>query len=207
MQGFATNLIVAGNTIVGGTPADAQGAGIYTGCTFGSGSDLTLTDSTVTGNTTVAGGVAGIDGEVIDHLTLANAVNTGNIGGSDLGGFNGSGSITASFSDACLAGAALAGSGNICAPPLLASVTDVLRPRPVRPSTRAQTHSCPRGWPPMPSVQPNRPSLAARRAIADYQQQSGPCGHERLADALLGANQFPELAHLIGVREHVVDRQ
>jgi hypothetical protein len=125
-RGLATNLVVAGNSISAGLPADAQGAGIYTGCSFGSGSDLTLQDSTVSGNSTVAGGVAGVDGESADHLILANTIDAGNTGGSDLGGFNGSGgSITSSFSDACLAGAAPPGSGNICAPPLLASASDV----------------------------------------------------------------------------------
>jgi hypothetical protein len=126
-QSIATNLVVADNSINAGLPADAQGAGIYTGCNaVGSGSDLTLRDSTVSGNSTVAGGVAGIDGESADHLTLTNTIDTGNTGGSDLGGFNGTGgSISSSFSDACAAGAALPGSGNICAPPLLASASDV----------------------------------------------------------------------------------
>jgi hypothetical protein len=126
VQGLATNLVVAGNSITGGLPADAQGAGIYTGCELASGSDLVLRDSTVSGNSSVAGGIAGIDGETADHLTLTNTIDAGNIGGSDLGGFNGTGgSITASYSDACLAGAALGGAGNLCAPPLLASTTDV----------------------------------------------------------------------------------
>jgi hypothetical protein len=126
-QSLATNLVVADNSIDAGLPADAQGAGIYTGCNaVGSGSDLTLQDSTVAGNSTVAGGVAGIDGESADHLTLTNTIDTANTGGSDLGGFNGTGgSISSSFSDACAAGAALPGSGNICAPPLLASASDV----------------------------------------------------------------------------------
>ncbi|HEV2945632.1 MAG TPA: hypothetical protein VGX26_11020 [Solirubrobacteraceae bacterium] len=126
-QSIATNLVVAGNSITAGLPADAQGAGIYTGCNaVGSGSDLTLRDSTVSGNSTVAGGVAGVDGESADHLTLTNTIDIGNTGGSDLGGFNGTGgSISSSFSDACLSGAALPGSGNICAPPLLASASDV----------------------------------------------------------------------------------
>jgi hypothetical protein len=126
-QSLATNLVVADNSINAGLPADAQGAGIYTGCNaVGSGSDLTLQDSTVAGNSTVAGGVAGIDGESADHLTLTNTIDTANTGGSDLGGFNGTGgSISSSFSDACAAGAALPGSGNICAPPLLVSASDV----------------------------------------------------------------------------------
>ncbi len=126
-QSIATNLVVASNSITAGLPADAQGAGIYTGCNaVGSGSDLTLRDSTVSGNSTVAGGVAGVNGESADHLTLTNTIDTANTGGSDLGGFNGTGgSISSSFSDACAAGAALPGSGNICAPPLLASASDV----------------------------------------------------------------------------------
>jgi hypothetical protein len=126
VQGLATNLVVAGNSITGGLPADAQGAGIYTGCELASGSDLVLRDSTVSGNSSVAGGIAGIVGEAADRLTLSNTIDAGNIGGSDLGGFNGTGgSISSSFSDACAAGAALPGSGNICAPPLLGSASDV----------------------------------------------------------------------------------
>jgi hypothetical protein len=125
--GTATQLVASGNTITGGTPADVNGAGIYTGCSgVGTGSDLTLQDSTVSGNSSVAGGVAGIGGESADHLTLTNTIDTGNIGGSDLGGFNGTGgSITASYSDVCASGATLPGTGNICAAPALVSVTDV----------------------------------------------------------------------------------
>lgn len=125
-QGLATNLAVAGNSITGGLPADVQGAGIYTGCDPGSGSDLTLKDSTVSGNATIAGAVAGIYGESADRLTLSNTIDAGNIAGSDLGGFSGvGGAITASYSDACLSGAALSGAGNLCAPPLLVSASDV----------------------------------------------------------------------------------
>jgi hypothetical protein len=124
--GTATQLISAGNTITGGTPANVNGAGIYTGCGVGTGSDLTLQDSTVSGNSSVAGSVAGIGGESVDHLTLENTIDTGNIGGTDLGGFNGTGgSITATYSDACASGAALPGTANICAPPALVSATDV----------------------------------------------------------------------------------
>jgi hypothetical protein len=124
--GVATNLDVAGNTVTGGTAADINGSGIYTGCGPGTGSDLTLQDSTVSGNSSVAGSVAGIGGETADHLTLTNSIDTGNTGGSDLGGFNGSGgSITASYSDACAGGAALPGTGNLCAAPALARATDV----------------------------------------------------------------------------------
>jgi hypothetical protein len=125
VQGLATNLVVAGNSITGGLPADAQGTGIYTGCELASGSDLVLRDSTVSGNSSVAGGIAGIDGEAADRLTLSNTIDAGNIGGSDLGGFSEPGGINSSFSDVCLSGAALVGSGNICAQPLLASASDV----------------------------------------------------------------------------------
>jgi hypothetical protein len=124
--GTATQLVASGNTIAGGAPADVNGAGIYTGCGPGTGSDLTLQDSTVSGNSSVAGSIAGIGGESVDHLTLGNTIDTGNIGGTDVGGFNGTGgSITASYSDACASGAALPGTSNICAPPALVSATDV----------------------------------------------------------------------------------
>jgi len=67
-----------------------------------------------------------VGGETIDHLILTNSIDTGNVGGADLGGFNGTGgSITASYSDACAAGGALPGTGNICAAPALVSATDV----------------------------------------------------------------------------------
>jgi hypothetical protein len=123
--GTATQLISAGNAVTGGTPANVDGAGVYTGCGVGTGSDLTLQDSTVSGNSSVAGGVAGIGGESVDHLTLTNTIDTGNVGGTDLGGFNGTGgSMTASYSDACAPGA-LPGTGNICAAPALVSATDV----------------------------------------------------------------------------------
>ena len=47
------------STVTGGTAADINGAGIYTGCGTGTGSDLTLQDSTVSGNSSAAGSVAG----------------------------------------------------------------------------------------------------------------------------------------------------
>jgi hypothetical protein len=126
--GLATNLVSAGNTITGGTPADVNGAGIYIGAeSLDTGTNLTLQDSTVSGNSSVAGGVAGIGGGPADQLTLTNTIDTGNTGGTDLGGFDGTGgSLTASYSDACASGAALPGAGNICAPPALISATDVL---------------------------------------------------------------------------------
>ena len=93
---------------------------------FNTSTDLTLQDSTVSGNGSVAGGVAGIGGGPTDHLTMTNTIDTGNTGGTDLGGFNGAGGlITTSYSDVCTSGAPLTGTGDICAAPALVSATDV----------------------------------------------------------------------------------
>jgi hypothetical protein len=82
---------------------------------------LTLEDSTVTGNVS-SGGTAGVNGEETDHLTLKNSIVYGNSGGADLGGFAGvGGSLAATYSDVCSGTAPLTGVGNICAAPQLAS--------------------------------------------------------------------------------------
>jgi len=120
-QSTLENAVVAGNSIVGGEAADLGGAGVYVGCVAkGTANQLTVLDSTITENTVAPGGVAGIDGGPHDQLTLLNSIVAD--GGSETGGFNGSGgSLVSAFSDVCGAGsAALAGEGNICAPPRLA---------------------------------------------------------------------------------------
>ncbi|HEX4466524.1 MAG TPA: hypothetical protein VH025_05010 [Solirubrobacteraceae bacterium] len=118
------NAVVTGNSIGAGA-GDLGGGGIYVGC--GPAPEhpnhLALLDSTVTENTVPSGGVAGIDGHGSDQLTLTNTIVAADIGGQEIGGFNGAGgALTASFSDVCDAGGAAppAGEGNICANPLLA---------------------------------------------------------------------------------------
>jgi hypothetical protein len=118
------NAVVVGNSIVAGTPATAGGAGIYSGCGFylTTPDHLRLLDSTVTENSVPSGGVAGIDGKPSDQLYIANSIVAADSGGAEIGGFTGpSGSLATTFSDVCAAGSstALAGTGNICANPLL----------------------------------------------------------------------------------------
>jgi hypothetical protein len=123
----ATNLVAAGNTIgaPSGSGTGGEGAGIYAGCTVGSGSyQLTLVNSTVSGNqATGTGAVAGAMGEATDILHLRNTILAGNPGGVDLGGFGASSgaNVDADHSDVCAIGAAtpFAGAGNICSPPAL----------------------------------------------------------------------------------------
>jgi len=123
----ATNLVAAANTISApsGTGTGGEGAGIYAGCVVGVGGyDLTLTNSSVSGNqATGTGAVAGVDGEATDLLHLRNTILFGNPGGADLDGFGASpgASVTAADSDVCAIGAGtpFAGAGNICADPLL----------------------------------------------------------------------------------------
>ena len=64
--------IVAGNSIVGGAPAEDNGAGIYVGfgCLKTATSELALIDSTVTANSAPAGGTAGVTGGPADLLVL-----------------------------------------------------------------------------------------------------------------------------------------
>jgi hypothetical protein len=117
------NAVVAGNSIGAGDAADLGGAGIYVGCAVSEGTpnELELQDSTVTENTTPAGGVAGIDGGPSDQMTLENSIVAGDVGGSETSGFTGAGgSLTASYSDVCGGTSPLGGPGNICANPLLA---------------------------------------------------------------------------------------
>jgi hypothetical protein len=121
----ATNLVAVGNSI--GAPASGgsvEGAGVYAGCGTGQGTggfDLTLINSTVSGNTG-PGGAAGIDGENTDTLTLQNSIVNGDTGAgsSEIGGFGGG--ITATYSDVCNGTAPFAGAGNICADPKLAGI-------------------------------------------------------------------------------------
>ena len=82
---------------------------------------LTLNDSTVAGNQAPEG-IAGIDGEDSDQLTLSNSIVTSPPGQADIGGFEAisGGSLTSSFSDACTPGGRTRRcrvQGNICAEP------------------------------------------------------------------------------------------
>jgi hypothetical protein len=123
-----TNAVFARNTLVApsGTGTGGEGAGIYAGCTVGTGGyDLTLLNSTVTANIAAGpGAVAGADGEATDHLHLLNSILTANPGGDDLSGFGASAGANAdaAYSDVCTPGSTspFAGPGNICANPALA---------------------------------------------------------------------------------------
>ncbi|MFI4992696.1 MAG: hypothetical protein ACHQCH_03640 [Solirubrobacterales bacterium] len=122
------NAVVAGNSIDGGSPADAGGAGIYSGCGkyLTTPDHLRLLNSTVTENAVPNGGIAGIYGKPSDQLEVANSIVAADSGGAEIGGFNGTGgSLGVSFSDVCSGSSPFAGAGNICAPPLLASASDV----------------------------------------------------------------------------------
>ena len=115
----ASNLVVAGNSIAdGGVAVNARGA-FYDGCASGT-VNLTLRDATVSGNRG-GGGTAGVWGNPSDQLTLQNSILAGDSDGAELAGFGGSGgSVTASFTDLCSGSSPFAGTGNICADPLLA---------------------------------------------------------------------------------------
>jgi hypothetical protein len=124
-QSTLENAVVAGNSIGAGLAEDLGGAGIYIGCgpSTSLSNHLTLLDSTVTENTVPTGGVAGIDGGSEDQLVLGNSIVANDVGGSETAGFNGAGgSLTASYSDLCAGSSSspFAGTGNICANPLLA---------------------------------------------------------------------------------------
>jgi hypothetical protein len=124
-QSTLEDAVVAGNSIGSGLAEDLGGAGIYIGCgpSTSLSNHLTLLDSTVTENTVPTGGVAGIDGGSEDQLVLGNSIVANDVGGSETAGFNGAGgSLTASYSDLCSPGSSspFAGTGNICANPLLA---------------------------------------------------------------------------------------
>jgi hypothetical protein len=118
------NAVVAGNSIDGGSPADAGGAGIYSGCGkyLTTPDHLRLLDSTVTENAVPNGGIAGVYGKPSDQLEVANSIVAPNSGGAEIGGFTGpEGSLNVAHSDVCaLESAPLPGEGNICANPLLA---------------------------------------------------------------------------------------
>jgi hypothetical protein len=119
------NAVVAGNAIGAGSGGELAGAGLYVGCSPSPThpNHLALVNSTVTENTSPAGGVAGLAGNPGDQLALANSIVAGDVGGAELGGFGGpGGSLSAVFSDVCASGAStpLAGEGNLCASPRLA---------------------------------------------------------------------------------------
>jgi hypothetical protein len=117
-----SNAVVAGNTLISGP--NANGAGIYVGFACANAyTALQLNDSTVAGNAIsgASGPVAGISGGPRDVLSLANTIVAGDSGGAEIGGFQGLAGVSASFSDVCSGGAPFAGSGNICADPLLLS--------------------------------------------------------------------------------------
>ncbi|MDQ3933722.1 MAG: hypothetical protein M3340_03730 [Actinomycetota bacterium] len=116
----ARNLVAAGNEVTGGA-----GGGImaFEG-NVNSPASIELVHSTVAGNTVDGTSTAaGIDGDSLSSLTLSNSIVFGNTGGSgpEIAGFPG-GNVTASFSDACDGGAALAGTGNLCVDPLFADL-------------------------------------------------------------------------------------
>lgn len=115
-----SDAVVAGNTLQSGP--SANGAGIYVGFICATAyTTLQLEDSTVSGNTVsgASGPVAGISGGPRDVLGLTNTIVHGDSGGPELGGFQGLAGVSASYSDVCAGTAPFAGTGNICANPLL----------------------------------------------------------------------------------------
>lgn len=107
------NLVAAGNSIGTG----GLGGGIYSGisCLAPCNTRLNLRNSTIVANTVGAGGSgtqlgAGVEDEVV----LRNSIVFG--AGPMISGF---GTTTASFTDACSAGAPLPGTGNMCKNPRL----------------------------------------------------------------------------------------
>jgi hypothetical protein len=125
--------VVAANTITNSASdlsADAQGAGVYLGCSVDPDyNGLTINDSTITDNKVVpsaSDAVAGIDGAGNDTLTLNNTIVYGDSGGSEVSGFTASGSsLTASYSDLCNGSSPYTGTGNICANPQLGGTDGV----------------------------------------------------------------------------------
>ncbi len=118
--------VIAANTIGAASEGgQSAGAGIYAACKSSepnSHFQLALDDSTVSGNQAPEG-IAGIDGEDADRLTLSNSIVTGSPGQADVGGFRtaSGGSLTSSFSDVCAPDTStpLPGQANICAEPQL----------------------------------------------------------------------------------------
>jgi hypothetical protein len=120
--------VIAANTIGAASEGgQSAGAGIYAACKSSEPNShfyLALNDSTVAGNQ-APGGIAGIDGEDTDQLTLSNSIVSSPSGQADIGGFRttSGGSLTSLFSDACAPGTStstpLPGEGNICANPQL----------------------------------------------------------------------------------------
>jgi hypothetical protein len=119
--------VITGNSIGVGEPAKLGGAGLYVGCvglSEAASNHLELLDSTVTENTTPAGGVAGIAGGPNDQLQIANSIIAGDGGGAEIGGFSGpGGALSGEFSDFCTPSTTspFSGKGNICADPKLAN--------------------------------------------------------------------------------------
>jgi hypothetical protein len=114
-QGFLD--AVAGNSVGAG----GEGGGIYVGAAADP-TSLELAESTVAGNTVGTGGqFAGIAGDPQDDLLLWNSI-VYNSPQPDIGGFD---SFDIQYSDACDAGGAFSGPGNICADPKLVGGTDV----------------------------------------------------------------------------------
>lgn len=120
VESTLTNAVVAGNTLQSGP--SANGAGVYIGFVCPNAyATLRVSDSTVTGNTVsgASGPVAGISGGPHDVLALSNTIVFGDSGGPELGGFQGLAGVSATYSDVCSGTAPFAGTGNICADPLL----------------------------------------------------------------------------------------
>jgi hypothetical protein len=196
------DLVSAGNSI--GAPSSggsSEGAGVYAGCAAEQGTagfHLTLTDSTVSGNA-APGGVAGVDGEGGDSLILRNSIVFGDTGtGShELGGFGiggGSGSIVASFSDACSVAAAtpLAGTGNMCADPkLISASTGDVHESPTSPTIDAGSNTL--VAPGLSSDFYAKPRIVATRSCspavdigaAELQTKASPCPPKPAATKLL----------------------
>ena len=118
-QQTANNLVIAGNSIADGGPAGGEHGALYLGCAPGGSNQLTLNDATISGNRG-GGDTGGIWGDPSDHLTLNNTVLSGDSDGAELTGF-GTGVTTVNYSDLCAGSAPFTGTGNICAPPLLAN--------------------------------------------------------------------------------------
>ncbi len=115
-----TDAVVAGNTLQSGP--SANGAGIYVGFVCPTAyATLQLNDSTVAGNvvTGASGPVAGISGGPHDVLGLTNSIVYGDSNGPELGGFQSLAGVSATYSNVCSGTAPFAGTGNICADPLL----------------------------------------------------------------------------------------
>ena len=167
----ATNLVAAGNSIGAPSGGDVEGAGVYAGCTATTGTQgfqLTLIESTVSGNSG-PGGAAGVDGESGDTLTVQNSIVAGNTGAgaTDVGGFGATPGATSPPPAATSARSApprRSPARATSAPPrtLPARQPEMSTRRPrARRSTRARTRSCRAAW--APTSTDSRGSSAPRR--------------------------------------------